>query len=115
MEEPVRKLNLLNSLIPTLMQTFNAEGENKSAVKSVISTIETIREVLEERSILGPKEYATIVSPSDSNQQGVSTTTEKAKASTFICSRLSVLLTHICGNLGKNNVKDVIRMIMPFV
>lgn len=115
MEEPVRKLNLLNSLIPKLMETFDAEGEKKAAVKSVITSIETIREVLEERNILGPKEYAAIVSPNNSSQQGVSTTTEKAKAANFICSRLSVLLTHICSNLGKSKVKDIIRMLMPFV
>ena len=113
LEEPVRNLNLLNSLIPKLIQEFDAHGDKKSAVRQVISTIETIREELEERNILSPREYASIVDPSaDTAQQGVS---DKAKAATFVCSRLALLLTHICANAGKSNVKEIVRLIMPFV
>jgi hypothetical protein len=67
-EDPIRNINLLNTLIPSLIKTFDAEGESRSSVKSVISTIESIREELDERSVLGPKEYAAIVNSSDSCQ-----------------------------------------------
>jgi len=48
-EDPIRNLNLLNTLIPSLIAAFDAEGGKRSAVKDVIAIIESIREVLDER------------------------------------------------------------------
>lgn len=49
MEEPIANLNLLNQIIPSLISTFNEKGEQKSSLKKVIGSIESIREVLDER------------------------------------------------------------------
>ena len=65
MEEPIRNLNLLNQLIPQLIQTFDQKGDNRSAMKTVIGTIENIRDVLEDRGILKAREYAAILHPSE--------------------------------------------------
>lgn len=72
----------------------------------MIGTIESIRDVLEDKAILKAREYAAILSPVEvSNQEGVSVATDKAKAAIFICKRMNVLLEHICSNATAKNVK----------
>ena len=70
----------------------------------------------EEKEILKGKEYAAIMDPEEAlNQERVSTATDKAKAAVFICKRINILLSHICMNATAKNVKEIIRVIMPFV
>ena len=116
-DDPIGKLNLLNQLIPRLIETFDKDGtDGKKTIKKVISAIESIREVLEDKEILKGKEYAAIMDPEEAlNQEGVSTATDKAKAAVFICKRINILLSHICMNATAKNVKEIIRVIMPFV
>ena len=69
MEEPIKEMNLLNKLIPKLIESFNESGEKRATIKAVIGTIENIRDVLEEKSLLKAREYAAILHPQESSHQ----------------------------------------------
>ena len=45
----------------------------------------------------------------------MSAATDKGKASIFVCQRLNILLTNIAANATKKNVKEVVRVLMPFI
>ena len=53
--------------------------------------------------------------PAADDKMGASAASDKAKAQVFICKRLSALLNHICANCTAKNVKDIVRVVLPFV
>jgi len=60
--------------------------------------------------------YTAILNAEEAKAQvGVSAAVEKTKATTFICRRLQVLLNHLAANVSAKNVKEIIRLLMPFV
>ena len=63
-DDPISNINILNQLVPLLMKTFTESGTQKGPLKEVISTVESIREILDERNILKPSNYALILDPS---------------------------------------------------
>ena len=83
----------------------------------MIAIVESIRDILEEKEILTGELYRAIMSQSESQtQEGVSSASvEKSKAANFISKRVSVLLTHLVENTNSKNVKEMIRVLMPFV
>ena len=116
LDEPIKNLNLLNKLVPQLMTQFSESGDKKESLKKIIGIVESIRETLDEMGILKGAQYVTILSQTEAkSQEGASSANDKAKAANFISQRLSVLLQHFCANCSKKNVKEVIRLLMPFV
>lgn len=53
--------------------------------------------------------------PAADDKMGASAASQKAKAQVFICKRLAALLNHVCSNCSAKNVKDIIRVVLPFV
>ena len=48
---------------------YDESGDKRGTIKTVIGTIENIREVLEEKGILKAKEYTAILHPSEAANQ----------------------------------------------
>ena len=69
LEDPVANLNLLNQLVPALIQQFNTQGESKGALKELIGTIESIRDVLDERQIVTSEHYSSVLNSDEAIAQ----------------------------------------------
>ena len=52
-EDPIAHLNLLNQLIQKLIELFDTDSEKRSVLKKVIQAVETVREVLDDKGIIG--------------------------------------------------------------
>ena len=64
-EDPIANLNLLNQLIPSVIEAFQGGSDNRSIIKKVIAIVESIRDILEEKEILTGELYRAILSQSE--------------------------------------------------
>ena len=115
--DPIANVNVLNKLIPLIMRTFEEDGENRATTKKVIAIVESIRDILTEREILTNTLYRNILNPSKAADEtnGASQVTTLTKASNFICKRVGVLLASLVQNVTAKSVKELIRVLMPFI